>query len=232
MLRRRPVGGSRSIPWTVGVRLPVGIRVRSASRPVLRGAGWFRRSGVRAWLLSGARGHLRSDLRGDRRLPRALFQCALQPASDFRGCSSCSPERFLRGAGHCSASVFCRFEQYPFPAFGVHDAFSRKLACVLVTRSASRSSIGFSDGRFRVRPGLAVTLTFAAQLIPGFCTTEEGELTTHWFYTQREEGQVFGDDPQDEIHSTISRRIARRELSYRSEHPERNIVRLQDPTTV
>ena len=55
-----------------------------------------------------------------------------------------------------------------------------------------------------VRAGDArVTITFAAQSIPGFCTVEIDEvdvLTTMWYYTRRLEGEPFGDNPTDTVH--------------------------------
>ena len=45
-----------------------------------------------------------------------------------------------------------------------------------------------------------ITVTFAAQSIPGFCRTEDGDLTTMWFYTRRLEGEPFGDNPTDTVH--------------------------------
>ena len=54
------------------------------------------------------------------------------------------------------------------------------------------------------RPGVTagdarITVTFGG-LIPGFCMTEEGGLTTRWLYTRRLEGEAFGDDPTDTVH--------------------------------
>ncbi len=57
-----------------------------------------------------------------------------------------------------------------------------------------------------VRAGDArVTVTFNYQVLPGFCTIEIGEeevVTNRWYYTQRLEGQPFGDNPEDTVEVT------------------------------
>ena len=63
-----------------------------------------------------------------------------------------------------------------------------------------------APGRPNVRAGDArVTITFRAQVLPGFCTVDIGGVdvvTNRWYYTQRLEGQPFGDNPEDTVEVT------------------------------